>query len=133
VNEKNAIILVRLQLLERHGESHYNMLTTASKRPTTRPNLGRATGATPPEELEDTDEEVVEPLAVKELVEDVECLILDELDDSSRVEETAELDSEPEDVELALTIPSVVPVVVKLLVVIGVALGTAIVVATEDE
>jgi hypothetical protein len=125
------------------------MLITASKRPTTRPNSGRTTGATPPEELEDGDEEVNEPLAVESLVEDVECLILDGLDDSSRVEETEEVDPKPEDVELTLTvppvnpepdeialpptIPPVNPAVVKTLFDIGTGLGTAIVVATENE
>jgi hypothetical protein len=109
------------------------MLTAASKRPTTRPNLGSTTGAALPEELEDGDVEVNESLAAESLVEDVECLILDGLDDPSRVEETEELDPEPEELALVPTMPPVNPVVAKLLVDIGTGLDTAIVVATENE
>lgn len=141
--------LARFELSETHEASYHSMLTTASKRPTTRPNLGSTTGATPPEELEDVDEEVNKPLAVESLVEDVECLILDGLDDSSRVEGIEEPDPEPEGVELTLTVPPVNPepdevalpptiplvnpVVANPLVDIGTGLGTAIVVATENE
>jgi hypothetical protein len=125
--------LARFELSDRHEASHHSMLTAASKRPTTRPNLGSTTGAALPEELEDGDVEVNESLAAESLVEDVECLILDGLDDPSRVEETEELDPEPEELALVPTMPPVNPVVAKLLVDIGTGLDTAIVVATENE
>jgi hypothetical protein len=61
--------------------NHYNMLTTTSKRQATRPYSGETIGATPLEELEDTEEEVIERLTVEPLVEDAEFLTPDELED----------------------------------------------------
>jgi len=61
--------------------SHYNKVTNANRRPPTQPNPGRTTGATPPEEIADVDEEVSERVAVEAPVEDAGFLSSDELED----------------------------------------------------
>ena len=73
---------------------------------------GIATGATPPEELEDAEEEVVERVAVESPVEDAEVLMPDELENLLPVKEATELESEG--AELALTMLLIDPLVAKL-------------------
>jgi len=107
------------------------MLTTANKRPPTQPIPGIAAGATPPEELEEAEEEVVERVAVESPVDDAEVLRPDELEDLLLVTEAAKLDSEPEGAELALTMLLIDPLVAILLADMDV--DTSIVVAMEIE
>jgi hypothetical protein len=117
------------------------MLTTAKQRPATLPNLGRTIGLTPPEEVEDAEEEAVERAAVESSVDDAELLIPDELGDPLRVEEAEELDPEPGNVELTLTMLPIDPLVAVSIADIdadiGLGLGRGldigIVVATENE
>jgi hypothetical protein len=95
------------------------------------------TTATPRDELEDTEEEVIERAAVEPLVGDAEFLIPDELEDWPRVDAAEEPDPESEEVGLALTVSPVNPTVAELLVDvivdICIRLDTGIVVATETE
>ncbi|KAH0289555.1 hypothetical protein M436DRAFT_67018 [Aureobasidium namibiae CBS 147.97] len=88
------------------------MLTTANRRPPTQPIPGIAAGATPPGELEEAEEDVVERVAVESPVEDAEVLMSDELEDLLPVKEAAEPESEG--AELALTMLLVDPLVAKL-------------------
>jgi len=71
-----------------------------------------AAGATPPEELEEVEEEVVERVAVESPVEDAEVLMPDELEDLLPVKEAAELESEG--AELAPMMLLIDPLVAKL-------------------
>jgi hypothetical protein len=138
---KESLHTLRFHLLERYDASHYNILTTAHIRPATLPNLGRTIGPTPPEEVADAEEEAVERAAVESSVEDAELLIPDELGDPLGVEEAEELDPEPGNVELTLTMLPIDPLVAVSIADIdagiglglGVGLDIGIVVATENE
>ncbi|KAH0369065.1 hypothetical protein KCU65_g3609, partial [Aureobasidium melanogenum] len=79
-----------------------------------RPNAGNATTAAPLEPLEETEEEADEEAEVRAtaeaIFEEAEFLLPDELIDSLVVEEIGNLDAEPEEVKLALTVPPINPV-----------------------
>ncbi|CAD0084476.1 unnamed protein product, partial [Aureobasidium vineae] len=90
---------------------HYSILTRPNKTPARPPKAGSATAVAPAEDVDEADGEAIERVAVESPVEADEPLVLNELEDLSILEEVAELDAEPEEVALALTIPSISPVV----------------------
>ena len=127
--------------MDNYKAKHYNILATANNRPAIQPNSGRTTGATPTEELEDGEEEATERVAVDSTVEGAEFLEADELKDPLPDKEAEELDPEPEEAGLALTMPLVNPLVNPLVtrvladidVVIALELATGVGVAIETE
>lgn len=81
----------------------YNRFAIANRTLARRPNAGSTTTAAPVEALEEADVRVV----VEATFEEAKFLVLDEPIDSILVEGIGKLDAEPEEVELALAVPSI--------------------------